>query len=179
MRKTVAIVHPSAQKCIDNFPRPLLLSVPRDSGLLARKTGCLLSPNLVIIDSATLSRSPCGLSKKVEYHFFADPGPRNDHRPAGFLFTKKDTSVALALHSRSLSSDHHIMSLNIDMKISRPLNCDGSPILVMNSWTLLVSCNLVNPGKIFHSNSIGSPSIVSKVLTCGESLNQFIFTSRI
>ena len=25
--------------------------------------------------------------------------------------------------------------------------------------------------EIFHSNSIGSPSIVSKVLYCGESLN--------
>ena len=33
------------------------------------------------------------------------------------------------------------MSLNIDMKMIRPLNCDGSPILVMNSWTLLMSCN--------------------------------------
>ena len=26
--------------------------------------------------------------------------------------------------------------------------------------------------EIFHSNSIGSPSVVSKVLYCGESLNQ-------
>ena len=69
-------------------------------------------------------------------------------------------------------------SLNIDMKIIRPLNCDGSPILVMNSWTLLMSCNVVNPGKIFHSNSIGSPSTVSKVLHCGESLKQINFSSR-
>ena len=29
----------------------------------------------------------------------------------------------------------------------------------------------MNPGKICHSNSIGSPSIVSKVLYCGESLS--------
>ena len=42
----------------------------------------------------------------------------------------------------------------------------------MNSWTLLMSSNVVNPGKISHSKSIGSPSIVSKVLYCGESLNQ-------
>ena len=40
-----------------------------------------------------------------------------------------------------------------------------------------MSCNVVNPGKIFHSNSIGSPSIVSKVLCCDESLNQPNFSS--
>ena len=43
VRKTVSIVCPSAQKCIDNCPPPLLLSVPRDSRLVARKTGCPLS----------------------------------------------------------------------------------------------------------------------------------------
>ena len=97
------------------------------------------------------------------------------HRPAVNLFANKVTSVALAMHSRSLSSDLQMMSLNIDMKIIRPLNCEGSPILVMSSWTLLMSCNVVNPGKIFHSNSIGSPSIVSKVLYCGESLTNSTF----
>ena len=60
--KTVSIVSPSAQKCIDNCPPPLLLSVPRDNGLVARKTGCPLSLNLTIVNSATLSHSPCGLS---------------------------------------------------------------------------------------------------------------------
>ena len=54
------------------------------------------------------------------------------------------------------------MSLNIDMKMIRTWNCSGSLILFMNSWTL-ATCNVVNPGKIYHSNSIGSPSIVSKV----------------
>ena len=117
------------------------MSVPRENGLVARKTGCPLSPNLIIIDSATLSHSPRGLSMYVEYHLFSDPSPRNDQRPAGNLFANIDTSVALAKHP-------HMMSLNIDMKIIRPWNCDGSPILVMNSWTLLMSCNAVNPGKI-------------------------------
>ena len=109
---------------------------------------------------------------------FSDPSPRNDQRPAGNLCANKVTSVALAMHSRSWSVDHHMMSLNIDMKIIRPWNCDGSPILVMNSWTLSMSCNVVNPEKIFHSNSIGSPSIVSKVLYCGESLNQLNLSSQ-
>ena len=83
---------------------------------------------------------------------------------------------ALALHSRSLSLLLHVMSLNIDIKIIRP--SDGSLILDMNSWTLLQSCNVVNPGKIFHSNSIGSPSIVSKVLLCDELLIQLNFSSQ-
>ena len=99
----LSIVHLSTQKCIDNFPPPLLLSVSRNNGLVARKTGCPLSPNLIIIDSATVSHSPCGLSKKEEYHFFSDPGPRNDRRPAGNLFPNIDARSALALHSSSLS----------------------------------------------------------------------------
>ena len=179
MRKTVSIVSPSAQRCIDNFPHPLLLSVCRDNGLGARKTGCPLSLNLIIINSATLSQSPCGQSMQVEYRFFSDPGPRNEHRPAVNLFANKVTSVASAMHSLSLSSDPHMMSLNIDMQIICPLNCDGSPILVMNSWTLLMSCNVVNPGKIFYSKSIGSPSIVSKILYCDELLNQLNFSNSI
>ena len=94
----------------------------------------------------------------MEYYFVSDPGPKNDHRPAGHLFANRVTSVALAMHSRSLSSEHHEMSLNIDIKIIRPFNCDGSPIFVMNSWTLVQSCNVVNPAKIisleFHWLSV-------------------------
>ena len=57
------------------------------------------------------------------------------------------------------------MWLNIDMKMIRPVKSSGSTLnLDSNSWTLLQSCNVVNPGKIFHSNSIGLPSIVSKAL---------------
>ena len=66
-----------------------------------------------------------------------------------------------------------MMSLNINMKIIRPVNFSGVTLdLDSNSWNLWQSCNVVNPGKIFHSNSFGSPSIVSKVLYCSESLNQ-------
>ena len=71
------------------------------------------------------------------------------------------------------------MSLNIDMKMIRPVNYHGfSFIFDMNSWTLLQSCNVVNPGKIFHSNSIGSPSILSNALYCGELLNHVNLTSQ-
>ena len=37
------------------------------------------------------------------------------------IFLQTKSSVALAMHSRSLSLDLHMMSLNIDMKIIRPL----------------------------------------------------------
>ena len=64
------------------------------------------------------------------------------------------------------------MTLNIDMKMIRPVNYSGfSLIFDMNSWTLLQNCNEVNPGKTFHSNSVGSPSIVSKALYSDELLN--------
>ena len=117
------------------------------------KTGCPLSPNLIIINAATLSHSPCGLSLSVEYHFVSDPGSRNDQRPAGHLFANRDTSLELAIHSLSLSSlIHHMVSLNIDMKMIRPWNCYGSPILFMDFWTSWTSCNAADPGKISHSN---------------------------
>ena len=77
-----------------------------------------------------------------------------------------------------LSLDHHEMSLNIDMKIIRPVNVFGFTLnLNRNSWTLWLSCNVVNPGKIFHSNSIGSPSILSKFLYSGVLLNHVNLSS--
>ena len=64
------------------------------------------------------------------------------------------------------------MSLNID--ISRILLVKFSGVSVnlnSNSLTSWLSCNVLNPGKIFHSNSIGSPSILSKFLYSGHDLN--------
>ena len=90
-----------------------------------RETGCPLSLNFIIISSATLSHSPCGLPSWREYHFFSDPGPRNDHLPGENLLAWIETRLALDSHSFSLSSDLHEMSLNIDMKMIRPLNSSG------------------------------------------------------
>ena len=171
VRKTVSIVSPSAQKCIDNFPPPLLLSIPRENGLVARKNWVSafsesnhhrFSDSVPFsLWSATLSRIPLCLWPRSE----------NDQCPAGNLFANRETSVELAIHSFSLSSIHHMMSLNIDMKIIRPWNCQVRPFC---SWTLEFADKLQCSGswEIFHSNSIGSPSIVSKVLYCDESLNQ-------
>ena len=95
------------------------------------------------------------------------------------LLHRETRGWRLALHSLSLSSDPHEMSLNIDMKLIRPVIFFGSALnLDSNSWTLLQSCNVVNPGKIFHSNSIGSSSILSKALYCDELLNHVNLSSQ-
>ena len=54
------------------------------------------------------------------------------------------------------------MSLNTNIKRILPGKISGvSPNLLCRSVTLPQSCNVVNPGKIFHSNSVGSPLIPS------------------
>ena len=74
--------------------------------------------------------------------------------------------------SRILFHYPHEMSLNIDMKMIRPVRFSGSTLnLDSNSWTLWLSCNVVNPGKMFHSNFVGPPSILSKALYADELLN--------
>ena len=131
---------------------------------MSRKSGCPLSANVNIIFSAFLSHSCCGLSSLVERHFFSDPCPRNDHCPDPNLFAKRETSRAFDSHSFSLSFDHHEMSLSIDMKMIRPKNFSGVPLnLKNNSWTLWLSSNVMNPGKMFHSNSVGSHQFCPKL----------------
>ena len=112
--ETVSIVSPSAQKRMDNFPSLLLLSVPRENALVARKNwvSAFSEFDHQFSDSIPFS----SLSLFVEYHFVSDPNPRNDQRLAGNLFAIRDTSAELAIHSVS-SSYRHMMSLNIDMKI--------------------------------------------------------------
>ena len=107
----------------------------------------------------------CGLSSLIEYHFFSEPGPRNDHCPAPNLFAYRETRLAFDPHSYSLSFDPKEMSLNIEMNTILPVKVSGvSPYLNNKLLTSSLSCNVLNPWKIFHSNSIGSPSTLSKFL---------------
>ena len=135
------------------------------------------------VSPSILSHSPCGLSSLVEYHFFSDPGPRNDHCPDPKLFSKRETSWAFDSHTVSLSFDPHELSLNIDMKMIRPVNYSGVTLdLNSNSWTLWLSCNVVNPVKIdvpleFHWLTINS--VQSYVFLWAFGPRQSVFTCHV
>ena len=68
------------------------------------------------------------------------------------------------------------MSLYIDMKKIRAVNCSSSPcILSIIFWISARTCNVVSPLNMFHSNSVGSPSIRSSSPYWGVSVNHSIF----
>ena len=70
------------------------------------------------------------------------------------------TTRACARHYSSLSFVPQEMSLNIDMNRILPVKFSGvSHNLLSRSLTLPQSCNVSNPGKMFHSDSVGSPLI--------------------
>ena len=69
------------------------------------------------------------------------------------------------------------MSLNIDMKIILPSNCSGSHCRsFINFWISWRRPNVVIPGNVIHSNSIGSPSIRFKSFTWLLSKYHLIFS---
>ena len=77
-------------------------------------------------------------------------------------------SVTLFSHSRSLCTD---------MKIIFPWKCSSSHFIsVIIFWISVRIPNVVNPRKIFHSNSIGSPSIRPNSPNWRDSMNQLIFS---
>ena len=81
-----------------------------------------------------------------------------------FLHTKIRVE-RLPENSCSVSLVPQEMSLNIDMNRILPVKFSGvSPNLYKKRLTSSLSCNVLIPGKIFHSNSIDSPSILSKFL---------------
>ena len=89
----------------------------------------------------------------------------NDHCPLPNFFANMDTTLAFATHFSSLPLPSQEMSLNIDINKILPVKFSGvSPNLLSKLLTFSQSCNVSNPGKIFHSNFVGSPSIPSKSL---------------
>ena len=86
----------------------------------------------------------------------------NDHCPIPNFFAYIETTLAFAKHSLSLSFVPQEMSLNIDINRNLLVKFSGvSPNLLSRSVTLPQNCNVSNPGKMFHSNSVGSPLIPS------------------
>ena len=78
------------------------------------------------------------------------------------FFASMETTLDFATHSSSLPLLSQAMSLNIDIKRILPVKVSGvCPKSLSRSVTLPPSCNVVNPGKMFHSNSVDSPLIAS------------------
>ena len=155
---------------MDIFPPPLLFKIPLSKALVARNMGCPISLKLRKISVATRSDSPPGLKVSVGFHFMSVPRSRNDQWLEENFFKISSTRVELSRHTCSFCGFLHTMSLCIDMKMILPWSCSGFHAKVsINLWFSWRFCNVVNLGKIIHSNSIGS-------LYCLKPLNQSYFS---
>ena len=71
------------------------------------------------------------------------------------------------------------MSLNIRYEDDPSSDFSGSTLMFgKKSWTLVAELQCGESWEIFHSNSSGSPSIVSKALYCDELLNNVDVSSQ-
>ena len=84
----------------------------------------------------------------------------NDHCPFPNLFAYRETSLAFAKHSLSLSFDPQEMSLNIDMNTILPVKFSGVSSNLNSKLLTSLSCNVLYPGKIipveFHWLAVDS-----------------------
>ena len=162
MRKIVSIVSSYAAKCIDSFPRHLLFRILLDNGVVARKVGHPLSANSNSIFVRDVIPSSLRTIFSAEVPLLFRTWTNNDHCPTPNFFASMETTLSCASHSSSLSFLSQEMSLNIDINKILPVKVSGvCPKSLSRSLILPRSCNVVNPGKMFHSNSVGSPLIPS------------------
>ena len=181
VRRTTSAVSSSPQKFIDNFPFPLLRRAPHSKALVPRNAGCPLSLKLIIMASATRSHSPFGLYVWVPYHFFSDPGSRNDQCPCANLLACSATVFWIRNTQFFLSPFLHTMSLYIDMKMIRPGNRSGShSIWVIMFWISARNCNVENPAKFFHFGFLSAcNSCICEVIFCIVSWLSLYFRTEI
>ena len=94
---------------------------------------------------------------KIKWHIFPQRGPR------GSLWTVLGRiRKAFLKHSFLLPFLSQELSLNVDINRILPVKVAGvCPKSLSRSLILPQSCNVVNPGKIFHWNSVDSPLIAS------------------
>ena len=103
---------------------------------------------------------------------------KKDQRPSKNLRAEFATVTEFILHFSMFPRSPHTMSLYIDMKMILALNCSGSHWNAVSISRISSRIpTVVNPGKIFHSNSIGSPSIRSKIfeITCFQKPFDVVF----
>ena len=103
----------------------------------------------------------------------ADSVPLSSRLENVQFFSKMAIRRALVKHTRSFCASLHAMSLHIDTKMILLWNCSHSqPKFFSNVWISWRIFNVVCPGKIIHSTSIGSPSVISNSLYCFEFFNR-------
>ena len=113
-----------------------------------------------------------GLSLSVEYHFFSVPGPKNDQRPAGNLACtqRHKCGVSNTFLFIVFNSPYDVIEHRHEDNYSLELCWGAHFVHELLDFADGLQCG--ESWEIFHSNSIGSPSIVSKVLYCGGYVNQ-------
>ena len=154
---------------------PLLRNSPLSKALEARDIGWAVSENSIII-----SQQFC---------------PKNSIRhiricSAPFLFWSRSQEWPMTAMNSANTIRNFVritftflyiffLSPYIDMKMIMPSNCSGSHCRsFITSWICLRRPNVVNPGNIFHSNSIDSPSTRFKSFKWLLSKYHFIFSFR-
>ena len=108
---------------------------------------------------------------RIPTSFLIDPGPRNDQRLAGNLFANKDKcGVSNTFLFSVFSSPYDVIEHRHEDNSSLGLRWVAHFVYELLNFVDELQCS--ESLEIFHSNFIGSPSIVSKVRCCSESLNQ-------
>ena len=94
----------------------------------------------------------------MAYVVYEPNRPQESAQPVQNVFTNS----AFFKHSSLLSFLSQEMSLKIDINRILPVKVSGDcPKELRRLLILSQSCNDVNPGKMFHSNSVGSPFLAS------------------
>ena len=109
--------------------------------------------------------------------FLSDPGPRNDECPCVNFRAYSATFLEFAIHSPSFlnfSPYSVVVHWHEDDSSCKLLRFTLYNVIIF--WILVRICNDVNPGNIFHSNSIGSPSIRSNSRYWDGFINHSIFS---
>ena len=113
------------------------------------------------IFSAILFQSLCKLFS-AEYRFFSEPDQINDNCTTSNLLASILTTPTFAKHSSLFFFRSQEMPLNIVInKILFVKFSDVCPKSLSRSLILRQTCNVVNPGKMFHSNFVDFPLISS------------------
>ena len=142
------------------FRPALLRNSPLSKALETRNIGWPDPNKFGILFCAVWSHDPSGLSVHAPHHFFSDPSPT----------ARESASIILnclwIVFTSLFPSAPHSVSLYVDMKMILSVTCSGSHCRSLIRLRIFSRRpNVMIPGNIFHSNSVGMPSIRFTSLT--------------